>query len=225
MNVEVVVLNWKRPANVARIVAALNGQEAPCVITIIDTPQSKFLAPPDCGSTTSIRERTAGRTRDTRRSVMGATTRYSWTTTFSPTAISSGAVIQCAQAKPDDLLGICGRRLPDGQYNYRGIARNDTFQPVDMLVRLYWIPTRHIGRIGPFYAGWIAAGHSPILLDDDILMTWGVRPVARSWVIPKGGATCRGLPEPHATARQTPNGLQWRTRVWKECSELAARLP
>ena len=85
-----------------------------------------------------------------------------------------GQFIQCAQAKPDDLLGICGRRLPDGRYNYRGIARSETFQPVDMLVRLYWIPTRHIGRIGPFYAEWIAAGHSPILLDDDILMTWAL---------------------------------------------------
>ena len=225
MNVEVVVLNWKRPANVARIVAALNGQETPCVVTIIDTPQSKFTRPAGLRiDNIYTREDRGPYTRYT-------VERYGCEYTLFldddilPDRDFVGRFIQCAQEKPDDLLGICGRRLPDGRYNYRGIARSETFQPVDMLVRLYWIPTRHLARIGPFYAGWVAAGHSPILLDDDILMTWAMRPVARSWVIPKGGATCRGLPEPHATARRTPNRLQWRTRAWKECSELALRLP
>ena len=78
-----------------------------------------------------------------------------------------------AQEHPDDILSLYGRRLHRGRYNYTGIGRTTEFQQVDMPVMLYWMPVAAVAEVRAGYAKWIAKGHPPVLLDDDILVAVG----------------------------------------------------
>ena len=48
MDITVGVINWRRPENVVKIVAALQAQDAPCRPLVVTNPSSYPLPPVDC---------------------------------------------------------------------------------------------------------------------------------------------------------------------------------
>ena len=218
MDITVGVINWRRPENVVKIVAALQAQDAPCRPLVVTNPSSYPLPPVDC-PTVSVAD-------------LGPYSRYLpeycgdyvllldddlW-----PPANLVRSFVAAAQEHPDDILSLYGRRLHRGRYNYTGIGRTTEFQQVDMPVMLYWMPVSTIAEVRAGYAKWIAKGHPPVLLDDDILLPWATQ--RKCFVIPKG-VDCLPLPQPHACAKRTPNRLQHRTKAWQECREIFDKKP
>ena len=55
----------------------------------------------------------------------------------------------------------------------------------------------------PAYRAWLAAGHGPRMLDDDILAAWACRP-RKCLLLPKSQG-CTDLPEPYAIGRRMPH--------------------
>ena len=205
MNVTVGISHWRRPGNVIRIVDALRQE---CEPVVISTPDSSPLPPPGC------RVITVGDA--------GPYTRYlpdydgEHVLLLDDDLLPSGNLVAAfaaaAQTHPHDIMGLYGRRIGRGDYNYGEITCGTTFQRVDMLIRAYWMPCDVVPLIREAQAKWVSCkGYQT--REDDMLLAWVGRPI---YIIPSG-ASCTNLPDPHAESRRIPNRLMHRVLVWREC--------
>ena len=215
MRIIAATLNWKRPANVARIATALQRQDYPCRAVVVTTPPSAALPPLDCEVITIPQ--------------LGPYSRYAadygdadYLLLLDDDILPGPGLVRafadCAGQYSHDLLGLYGRRVPAGSYNFRGISRTTQTQEVDMLVRAYWMPAECLETVRAAYRAWLAAGHGPRMLDDDILAVWACRP--RKCLLLSKGVGCTDLPEPYAIGRRMPHRLRHRSQVWRECKRI-----
>ena len=184
--VEAVVLNWKRPANVARIIAALRGQSVPCRITICDAaPEGD-----ECELPTPVRRSADTFYRFTRN--WGSLNRFipsfGYMEEFlfyldddllpGPRALEW--LLECARREPQfAVLGEKGRNVqPDGAYCRREVPRLAA-EPrrVDFVVRAGLVRTEHLACLDWFRRKMdLRPGEEPDLLrEDDLLLCTAIQ--------------------------------------------------
>jgi hypothetical protein len=182
--VEVVVINWKRPENVATIVQALHDQTAPCTITICDCHDSpEFELPMEALSTADRVYRWEHNLGSFNRYVPLGAYDHRYTFFFDDDMVPGPRCVEHFLACAADLqaFGALGQlgRIVDADGAYRSgadIARSRGFTEVDILVRALFVPTSCLVH-APQARAVLQAGKEPdedILMADDILMAVGL---------------------------------------------------
>jgi len=171
---EVVVINWKRPLNVARIVAALKAQSEPCTITVCDCHPSRDFELDD--ETLTLVDRLYRWTHN-----CGAYSRYvpvgaydHQFTLFLDDDMLPG--IRCVEhfvrnAKRGNfgVLGQIGRIiLPDGIYCPRDVCRSENFLKTDIIIRGYFVSTKNLYNVQRLR--WMLNYFDEALPEDDLLL-------------------------------------------------------
>jgi hypothetical protein len=235
--VDAVVINWKRPQNVLRIIGALRAQSVNCVITICDAAQrgSEWELPPAA--------------RDQVDTVYHFSRDYGSLTRFIP---SSGYMqeyllyldddllpgrraieylLNCAQRLPEfGVLGEKGRTLKrDGKY--RAIdapRRSEAFTEVDFIVRAGLVRTENLYCIDLFRRRMrLMPGQNPDLTrHDDLLLCTALKTVKnlRCYLTPTRNGMDdsrlfrQELPSPHAISSR-PDHFQVRTQFLTKARE------
>jgi hypothetical protein len=173
--VETVLINWKRPKNVAQIVSALQSQTEPCTITVCDCHPSAEFALDD--KTISSIDRLYRWSHN-----CGAFSRYVPTggydhqfTFFLDDDMLPG--LKCVehflrsarQIGDFGVLGQDGRIIPeDGIYRYGHVPRRETFVETDVIVRGYFVSTRNLSYIQKFR--WTIGYFDEPLPEDDLIL-------------------------------------------------------
>ena len=171
--VEVVVINWKRPANVAAIVRALRDQSVPCTITICDCHDAaEFELPPEANTTADRVYRWAHNFGSFNRYVPLGAYDHKYTFFIDDDMLPGPRCVEHFLASAEDLqafgaLGQVGRIVDaDGTYRTENIARGWGFTEVDILVRALFVPTHCLVHTIQARAV-LQAGHEP---EDDIVL-------------------------------------------------------
>ena len=171
--VEVVVINWKRPANVAAIVRALRDQSAPCTITICDCHDSAdFGLPPGTHTSADRVYRWAHNFGSFNRYVPVGAYDHKYTFFIDDDMLPGRRCVEHFLASAANLqafgaLGQVGRIVDaDGTYRTGNIARGWGFTEVDILVRALFVPTHLLFHALQARAV-LQAGHEP---EDDIVL-------------------------------------------------------
>ena len=146
--VEVVVINWKRPANVAAIVRALRDQSAPCTITICDCHDSpEFELPQEAHASADRLYRWEHNFGSFNRYVPLGAYDHKYTLFFDDDMLPGGRCVEhflacAAELQAFGALGQIGRIVDaDGAYRSGNVARGWGFTEVDILVRALFVPT------------------------------------------------------------------------------------
>lgn len=175
--VEAVVINWKRPRNVAAIVSALRRQTAPCTITVCDCHDSpEFQLPPDALPAIDRVYRWKHN--------LGAFSRYvpiggydhKYTLFIDDDMLPGERCVEHFLAWAEQLrefgaLGQLGRILdPDGTYRMGDIARGPGFTEVDIIVRALLVRTGCLVHV-PQIRNLLDEFGDP---EDDILLSVGL---------------------------------------------------
>ena len=175
--VEAVVINWKRPRNVAAIVAALRRQTIPCTITVCDCHDSpEFRLPLDAIPAIDRIYKWKHN--------LGAFSRYvpiggydHKYTFFIDDDMLPGArcvehfLAQAEQVRAFGALGQLGRVVDsDGSYRARDVERSPGFTEVDILVRALFVRTDCLIHV-PQIRNLLKEFSDP---EDDILLSLGL---------------------------------------------------
>jgi hypothetical protein len=175
--VEAVVINWKRPRNVAAIVAALRQQTIPCTITVCDCHDSpEFQLPLDA---IPAIDRIYRWTHN-----LGAFSRYvpvggydhKYTFFIDDDMLPGVRCVEHFLAHAEQLrafgaLGQLGRIVDsDGSYRARGIARGPGYTEVDILIRALFVRTDCLIHV-PQIRNLLQEFSDP---EDDILLSVGL---------------------------------------------------
>lgn len=152
--IEVVLINWKRPDNIEKIIRALRSQTVPCTITICDCHQSSLFS----------LSRSAKRMADkiyVWKHNLGAFSRYLPIPSFDhpftffidddllPGKKCLQAYLEAATVLPEfGVLGQFGRILSrDNIYRPNEIALTNKFIQTDFIVRAYFTRTRTLHNL------------------------------------------------------------------------------
>jgi len=178
--VEVVVINWKRPGNVGRIVAALKAQTEECTVTVCDCHPSAEFALAD--STLASVDRLYRWQRN-----CGAYNRYvpaggydhTYTLFLDDDMLPGLRCVEhfirsAREIETFGVLGQLGRILPaDGVYRYGDVPRGPAFVETDLVVRGYFVRTSNLWCVGRFR--WIMNYFDEFLPEDDLLLCISLR--------------------------------------------------
>ena len=174
--IEVVIINWKRPNNVQKIIQALKIQTIPCTITICDCHPSDNYALPE--STIQKIDRLYRWKHN-----IGGYNRYLPLAAFDhPYTFFIDDDIYPEQRCLEfflnsalklnnkfSVLGQYGRIiLPDGRYFARTIEREKEFKEVDFIVQAYFVKTSNLHHLLRFR--WEIGYFEDELPEDDLLL-------------------------------------------------------
>lgn len=172
--VEAVVINWKRPRNVAKIVDALRRQSVRPTVTIVDCHQDWRYRLPRL--TLAKADRVYRQHRN-----LGSFNRYvpigaydHEFTYFADDDMLPGTrcIEHFLDAKPPEfgVLGQIGRRLnADGSYSRRGVVRTGQLEPADFLIRGYFVPTVRLDCVNRLR--WQLGLQQEPSVEDDMLLS------------------------------------------------------
>jgi hypothetical protein len=175
--VEVVVINWKRPDNVADIVQALKRQSMPCTVTVCDCHEGAGFGLPDRALPYIDR---LYRWRHN----LGAYSRYvplgaydhKYTFFLDDDLLPGTRCVEHFWQQAERLgtfgaLGQLGRIVAaDGGYRTQDIPRGPGFTEVDVLVRAFFVATESLVHIPPVRA-MLGESSDP---EDDLLLAVGL---------------------------------------------------
>lgn len=153
--VEAVVINWKRPRNVDRIVSALRDQSVPCTITVCDChPDPAFALYPETIASIDRRYTWAHNTGAFSRFVPSGAFDHRFTFFIDDDMLPGQQCIEhfllAAEISPPfGALGQLGRVLTDDDvYRPVNVPRTTkTFSEVDVLIRSYFVKTELLHHI------------------------------------------------------------------------------
>lgn len=176
--VETVVINWKRPRNVTQIVSALRRQSEPTTITLIDChPDWRYRLP-----RATLRQ--ADRVYRLHRN-LGSFNRYvpvgaydhEFTFFMDDDMLPGSRCIEhYLDSRPASfgVLGQIGRRLnSDGTYSRRGVERTISLEPVDFLIRGYFVRTRMLDAVHQLR--WNLGLEKAAAVEDDMLLAFAMQ--------------------------------------------------
>ena len=204
--VEVVVVNWRRPANVQRIVAAFAAQRELCTITLIDAAYPSEFAV----DATTLRavdrhflfsHNFGGYNRLVPLASYTARYTYFHDDDMLPGPQTVAGFLRQAETHPDfGVLGQEGRTLRGGRYNFSRVAGKDNLQEVDFVVRGYFVRTVRLQYLLPWV---LTLGIGDDHSDEDLLLCSAVRQAGFKIgaVLPASAAekmNQQELPAPHA---------------------------
>ncbi len=171
--VEAVVINWRRPDNVAEIVRALKAQTLPCTVTVCDCHDAPEFRLPGAAMPYIDRLYRWGHN-------LGAFSRYvplgaydhRYTFFLDDDMLPGTRCVEHFWSQAEELrtfgaLGQLGRIVgTNGDYRARNVPRGPGFTEVDLLVRAYFVPTRCLAYV-PQMRAMLGESHDP---EDDILL-------------------------------------------------------
>jgi len=173
--IEAVIINWKRPKNVSKIVIALRNQTVPCTITVCDChPSDEFAL---SKRTLSKIDRIYRWTHN-----LGAFSRYVPLPSFDhqytlfidddmlPGKKCLEYFLDCTTTIPKfGVLGQLGRIIDkDGIYRPRDITRTEYFIETDFIIRAYFTETKNLHHLLKFR--WHINYFNEELPEDDLLL-------------------------------------------------------
>lgn len=172
--VEIVIINWRRPGNVKELIPAARKQTIPVKVTLIDAhAEDRYALPAEtleqCDTAFKLAHNYGGWNRFV--PMGGFTCKYTLLVDddvgFSE-QLAAHFVEAAARMPKFAMLGLKGRRWPAGNYVNEDIERSaHAFEPVDCLIRVYFVPTHLLGYAvvdAPLYSDLPFIGHH-----DDIL--------------------------------------------------------
>lgn len=173
--IEVVLINWKRPHNISKIVTSLRNQSIQCTITLCDCHIEEVFA---------LDKDTIGRIDRLYRwsHNLGAYSRYLPLSAFDheytffidddmlPGCRCLEYYYKCAgQLKNFGVLGQLGRVIDqDGIYRPKYVPMKDIFVETDIIIRAYFVKTKYLYNIVRFR--WYLNYFYDELPEDDILL-------------------------------------------------------
>jgi hypothetical protein len=212
--VETVVINWKRPANVERIVAALRAQTTECTVTVCDTHLDDQFALPEATLTNVDRVyRWGHNTGPYSRFVPLAAYDHEYTFFVDDDMLPGSRCVEhfvdAAESLPGfGTIGQMGRIVPaDGIYKARDVGRLAHAREIDVLVRGFFVRTRNLHHIPQLR--WLMNYTEEQVPEDDMLLCVAMRLCAglRNYLTPldPDPETLMNrveLPDPHALHRR-----------------------
>jgi hypothetical protein len=230
-SVEAVVINWKRPRNVARIVAALRTQTVPCTITICDChPEPDFALDDETVASIDRRYRWTHNTGAFSRFVPAGAFDHAYTFFLDDDMLPGERCVEhfldaAERVQSFGALGQQGRILePDGVYRAVQVARHPGFREVDVLVRGYFVPTAVLHQV--FALRWrMGYFHDDPHPEDDLLLCVALQVLEGlpCYLTPASDepqtlANYAELDNEHALFRR-PDHLERRTRFLRDALE------
>ncbi|OHV35665.1 glycosyltransferase family 2 protein [Pseudofrankia sp. EUN1h] len=219
--VETVVINWKRPGNVERVVNALRAQSTPCTVTVCDTHLDDQYA-----LSTSVLDnadrvyRWGHNTGPYSRFVPLAAYDHEYTFFIDDDMLPGPRCVEhfvnTAEALPGfGSIGQMGRIIPpDGVYRARNVERLPRPREIDVLVRGFFVRTRNLHHVAQLR--WLMNYTEEQVPEDDMLLCVAMRLCAglRNYLTPTSPdpETLMNqieLPDPHALHRR-PDHIQRR---------------
>lgn len=219
--VEAVVINWKRPGNVERIVGALRAQSTPCTVTVCDThldDQYRLSAATLSGADRVYRW--GHNTGPYSRFVPLAAYDHEYTFFVDDDMLPGTRCVEHFVDTADSLpgfgsIGQMGRIIPsDGVYTARNVGRMPRPREIDILVRGFFVRTRNLHHIAQLR--WLMNYMAEQVPEDDMLLCVAMRLCAglRNYLTPSDPdpetlMNRTELPDPHALHRR-PDHIQRR---------------
>ncbi|MBL7489597.1 glycosyl transferase [Frankia sp. AgB1.9] len=219
--VEAVVINWKRPGNVERIVDALQAQSVPCTVTVCDTHlDDQYTLSQATLSGADRVYRWGHNTGPYSRFVPLAAYDHEYTffvdDDMLPGARCVEHFVNTAESLPGfGSIGQMGRIVPsDGVYTARNVGRLPKAREIDILVRGFFVRTRNLHHIAQLR--WLMNYMAEQVPEDDMLLCVAMRLCAglRNYLTPNDPdpetlMNRSELPDPHALHRR-PDHIQRR---------------
>lgn len=152
-DIEAVVVSYKRPRNIAPILHALRQQSQPCFITLIDCAPAPEFEPQVDAQLYDRRLRLHDNHGGYNRFLGGFIYEREYTYFHDDDMLPGQRVLehflQSARGLEFGVLGQFGRCFPPDcqQYLCTDIPRGPELQPVDMIVRAYFVRTRHLHHV------------------------------------------------------------------------------
>lgn len=173
--IEVVIINWKRPKNVEKIIFALKKQTIPCTITVCDCHIGYRYSL--CGSAINYIDRIYRWKHN-----LGAFSRYVPMPSFDHeytffidddllpgTKCLEGFLESADKLKDFGVLGQLGRIISaDGIYRPVDIARNENLIETDFIIRAYFTKTSNLHNLIKFR--WHLNYFEEEFMEDDLLL-------------------------------------------------------
>lgn len=173
--VEVIIINWKRPKNVAKIVDALLDQTVPCIITVYDcSPSEEFhLDNVTRSKVNRVFQSSFNNGGFNRYIPMAAySSIYSF---FIDDDVLPGrkcieTYLKSAKDHPNfGVLGQIGRTLSaDNKYRPKNIRLSENFIETDFVIRGYFVKTRYLYNVLRFK--WFLGYFETDFIEDDLLL-------------------------------------------------------
>jgi len=212
--VETVVINWKRPGNVERVVNALRAQSTPCTVTVCDTHlEDQYSLPASVLDNADRIYRWGHNTGPYSRFVPLAAYDHEYTFFIDDDMVPGARCVEhfvdTAEALPGfGSIGQMGRIIPpDGVYKARNVSRLPRAREIDVLVRGFFVRTRHLHHVAQLR--WLMNYTEEQVPEDDMLLCVAMRLCAglRNYLTPASPdpetlMNCTELPDPHALHRR-----------------------
>ena len=219
--VETVVINWKRPGNVERIVESLRAQTTACTVTVCDTHLDGRFALSTATLDGADRVYSWGHnTGPYSRFVPLAAYDHEYTFFIDDDMVPGTRcvehLVQTAESLPGfGSIGQMGRIIPsNGVYKARNVGRLAHAREIDILVRGFFVRTRNLHHIPQLR--WLMNYTEEQVPEDDMLLCVAMRLCAglRNYLTPldPDPETLMNrleLPDPHALHRR-PDHIQRR---------------
>jgi|GEM_PF-1651769 len=219
--VETVVINWKRPGNVERVVDALRAQSTPCTITVCDTHlDDQYALPASVLDDADRVYRWGHNTGPYSRFVPLAAYDHEYTFFIDDDMLPGARCVEhfvdTAEALPGfGSIGQMGRIIPsDGVYKARNVSRLPRAREIDILVRGFFVRTRNLHHVAQLR--WLMNYTEEQVPEDDMLLCVAMRLCAglRNYLTPADPdpetlMNQAELPDPHALHRR-PDHIQRR---------------
>jgi hypothetical protein len=209
--IEVILINWKRPENVARIAAAFRRQSQPCLLKLCDVSTEEFRLNPEtlqCFDEVFTWKRNYG---CYNRFVVALSVQseYVW---FHDDDMEPGTELLkslAAAAHRGGIFGQKGNRL-DNMY-YSNVPKTTESQQVDFVSRGYLLRSEDIFWIHKFmnkFSLWEYSNHDDILMAKAVQFYTGYSAVLSPQIEPSAMMDMINLPEPYSCWRRPEHRVE-----------------
>ena len=178
--IEVVIINWMRPANVEKIIDALAEQTISCTITICDChPYKKYALSEKALSTVNRLYRWTHNLGAYSRFVPLASFDHTYTLFLDDDLLPGkkcleGFLNAANKIGKFGILGQLGRIIDeDGIYRPIDVERRDYFLETDFIIRAYFIETKYLHNIVKYR--WKLNYFEEYHLEDDLLLCASIK--------------------------------------------------
>jgi hypothetical protein len=230
--VEAVVINWRRPDNVAEVVRALKAQTLPCTVTVCDChDEPEFRLPRAALPYIDRLYRWRHNLGSFNRWVPLGAYDHRYTFFVDDDMVPGSRCVEHFWSQAEELrtfgaLGQIGRIVAaNGDYRADNVRRGPGFTEVDVLVRAFFVPTHCLTYV-PQMRAMLGLSHDP---EDDILLAvaLSVQGGLASYLTPADPdpetlVNSRELPSPHARSARSGHS-QARSGLLRDAIELGWR--
>lgn len=225
---EVVILNYKRPLNIVRVVDAFRNQSVPVFITLIDAAaDDSFKVPDSCLKKVDNVITSKINFGSVTRFLICNLSKYEFMYFYDDDMLPGSRAVEYMESCADELVNFsvlgCFGRILDKNYVYGNsiIQGNTKHVAVDFVIRNYFIRSVNLSKVSEFMHK-VLAGSSLPESRDDLIVNAGIQSITgyKSFVCKTPcnkdmHPVCEELDAPHAVSAK-PGHLQNRQKLINE---------